>query len=110
MKSSHYITQCTHRHTHIESRTDNQLAAANPEIKASVTDVISGCICGREKESRTNTCRATNIHGKMLVERKKKEVERGREKNKEEKARTICWVHTEWAFRGSKGMLIPYKT
>lgn len=78
MKSSHYITQHRHTHTgrqasrlagaraHTHSCTDNQLAAANPEIKASVTDVISGCICGREKESRTNACGAANVRGKML--------------------------------------------
>lgn len=81
MKSSHYITQHRHTHTgrqasrlagaraHTHSCTDNQLAAANPEIKASVTDVISGCICGREKESRTNACGAANVRGKMLPSR-----------------------------------------
>lgn len=78
MKSSHYITQHRHARTHRQagrqagarahtrSCADNQLAAANPEIKASVTDVISGCICGREKESRTNACGAAKVHRKML--------------------------------------------
>lgn len=70
MKSSHYITQ--HRRTRTGRQggarlcTDNPLAAANPEIKASVTDVISGCICGREKESRTNACGAAKVRRKML--------------------------------------------
>lgn len=51
---------CTpHTHTH------NQLAAANPEIKASVTDVISGYICDKERkraEQINAEQRAANIH------------------------------------------------
>lgn len=106
MKSSHYITQ--HRHTRTgkagrraserarartHSCTDNRLAAANPEIKASVTDVISGCICGREKESRTNACGAAKVHRKMLpsggkgreTQRRERETERKKKPSQRER-------------------------
>ena len=45
----------THTHTPTITHTHNQLAAANPEIKASVTDVISGYICGRERKRAEQT-------------------------------------------------------
>lgn len=55
------MTSHTHTHhyyyyyTQIHTNTHNQLAAANPEIKASVTDVISGYICDRERKRAEQT-------------------------------------------------------
>lgn len=51
--------------THTHTQTHNQLAAANPGIKASVTDVISGYICDkkRKRAEQTNAKQhAPNIH------------------------------------------------
>lgn len=48
----HTITYTPALHT--LTHTHNQLAAAKPEIKASVTDVISGYICDRKREREQN--------------------------------------------------------
>lgn len=62
--SAHCILH-TRSHMHTLTHTHNQLAAANPEIKASVTDVISGYICDKERkraEESRGKQHAANIH------------------------------------------------
>lgn len=69
--------------TRDHTNTHNQLAAANPEIKDSVADVISGYICDRKRAEQAEDTH--NIHWAAdcywLVERKKQqEVEKKRKK------------------------------
>lgn len=78
---------CLFYHPHaraLAAHAQNRLAAANPEIRASVTDVISGYICDKERKRAEQTNREQHAASIHRAANRYWRLDRGKKKKEEE--------------------------